>query len=98
MQWRTWAACFIQAAWRRHCKRKLEKSLNEAEDKLHDAFAIDAGTSPSLVATVYASRFATNALRALRQKGARDTRPLPPLLPLLPQKPTEPDFTAEHHE
>ncbi|KAK9910203.1 hypothetical protein M0R45_034174 [Rubus argutus] len=98
MQWRTWAACFIQAAWRRHCKRKLEKSLREAEDKLHDAFASDAGTSPSLVATVYASRFAANALRALRQKGARDTRPLPPLLPLLPQKPTEPDFTAENHE
>jgi cyclic nucleotide gated channel, plant len=20
-QWRTWAACFIQVAWRRHCKR-----------------------------------------------------------------------------
>ncbi|KAM5555619.1 cyclic nucleotide-gated ion channel 1 [Rosa sericea] len=98
MQWRTWAACFIQAAWRRHCKRKLEKSLREAEDKLHDAFARDAGTSPGLVATVYASRFAANALRALRQKGVRDTRPLPALMPLLPQKPTEPDFTAEHQE
>ncbi|KAK6142738.1 hypothetical protein DH2020_023086 [Rehmannia glutinosa] len=25
-QWRTWGACFIQAAWRRHCRRKIEKS------------------------------------------------------------------------
>ncbi|XP_050384861.1 putative cyclic nucleotide-gated ion channel 13 isoform X1 [Argentina anserina] len=98
MQWRTWATCFIQAAWRRHCKRKLDKSLREAEDKLHYAFAEDAGTSPSLVATVYASRFATNALRALRQKGGHDTRPLPALLPLLPPKPTEPDFTEEQEE
>ncbi|XP_004306680.1 PREDICTED: cyclic nucleotide-gated ion channel 1-like [Fragaria vesca subsp. vesca] len=95
MQWRTWASCFIQAAWRRHCKRKLEKSLHEAEEKLHDAFASDAGNTPSLVATVYASRFAANALRALRQKGVRDSRPLPALLPLLPQKPAEPDFTEE---
>ncbi|KAI9073226.1 hypothetical protein K1719_044835 [Acacia pycnantha] len=38
-QWRTWAACFIQAAWRRHCKRTIEKSLREAEDMLQDALA-----------------------------------------------------------
>ena len=98
MQWRTWASCFIQAAWRRHCKRKLEKSLHEAEEKLHDAFASDAGTTPSLVATVYASRFAANALRAVRQKDVRDSRPLPALLPLLSQKPAEPDFTEEEQE
>ncbi|KAF9597301.1 hypothetical protein IFM89_017085 [Coptis chinensis] len=28
-QWRTWAACFIQAAWRRYGKKKLEESLRE---------------------------------------------------------------------
>ncbi|XP_030447391.1 cyclic nucleotide-gated ion channel 18 [Syzygium oleosum] len=26
-QWRTWGACFIQAAWRRHVKRRLVKEL-----------------------------------------------------------------------
>ncbi|GMN39584.1 hypothetical protein TIFTF001_008815 [Ficus carica] len=31
-EWRTWAACAIQATWRRHCKKKLDKSLHEAED------------------------------------------------------------------
>ncbi|KAL6290464.1 hypothetical protein ACE6H2_007974 [Prunus campanulata] len=97
-RWRTWSACFIQAAWRRHCKRKLEKSLREAEDRLQDALTREAGSSPSLLATVYASKFAANALRNLRQNGKRDTRPSPTLLPLLPQKPAEPDFTAEHHD
>ncbi|KAJ0435278.1 putative cyclic nucleotide-binding domain, Ion transport domain, rmlC-like jelly roll [Helianthus annuus] len=27
-QWRTWAACYIQTAWRTHCKRKREKMYN----------------------------------------------------------------------
>ncbi|KAK1560580.1 hypothetical protein Q3G72_028279 [Acer saccharum] len=95
VQWKTWAACFIQAAWRRHCKQKLAKSLREAEDRLQDALATEAGTSASLSATIYASRFAANLLRPLRQNGPRNTR-IPPRLPLLipPQKPTEPDFTA----
>ncbi|KAK4750540.1 hypothetical protein SAY87_004022 [Trapa incisa] len=30
-QWRTWGACFIQAAWRRHAKRKLVKELTMQE-------------------------------------------------------------------
>ncbi|KAK1294812.1 putative cyclic nucleotide-gated ion channel 18 [Acorus calamus] len=29
--WRTWGACFIQAAWRRHKKRKLAKELARVE-------------------------------------------------------------------
>ncbi|XP_043720784.1 cyclic nucleotide-gated ion channel 1-like [Telopea speciosissima] len=94
-QWRTWAACFIQAAWRRYCKKKLEDSLREEEDKLQDALATGAGSSPSLGATIYASRFAANALRAIRRNGARKARERLP--PILLQKPEEPDFTAEDH-
>ncbi|RWR83304.1 Cyclic nucleotide-binding domain-containing protein [Cinnamomum micranthum f. kanehirae] len=30
-QWRTWGACFIQAAWRRYKKRKLAKELERLE-------------------------------------------------------------------
>ncbi|XP_027343380.1 protein CNGC15c-like [Abrus precatorius] len=30
-QWRTWAACFIQVAWRRHKKRKEASQLRERE-------------------------------------------------------------------
>lgn len=92
-QWRTWAACFIQAAWHRHCKRKRDEALHDAEDRLHDALAKDGGASPSLAATVYASRFAANALRNLRKSGSIKT---PQRLPLLmPQKPAEPDFTTD---
>ncbi|KAK9103862.1 hypothetical protein Sjap_021116 [Stephania japonica] len=96
-QWRTWAACFIQAAWRRHCKKKLDESLREEEDKLQDALAKGGGSSPSLGATIYASRFAANALRAIRRSGTRKARLQERLSPMLLQKPAEPDFTSEDH-
>eukprot|EP00268_Persea_americana_P048077 TRINITY_DN504_c1_g2_i1.p1 TRINITY_DN504_c1_g2~~TRINITY_DN504_c1_g2_i1.p1 ORF type:complete len:611 (-),score=90.22 TRINITY_DN504_c1_g2_i1:217-2049(-) len=94
-QWRTWAACFIQAAWRRYCKKKLEDCLHEEEQRLQTALARGTGSSPSLGATIYASRFAVNALRALRRNGTRRARLPERLPPMLPQKPAEPDFTAE---
>ncbi|KAH6769552.1 cyclic nucleotide gated channel 1 [Perilla frutescens var. hirtella] len=91
-QWRTWAACFIQAGWRRCARKKMEEALRQEENRLQDALAKGGGTSPSLGATIYASRFAANALRALRRNGtARKTR----ISPILLQKPAEPDFTAE---
>ncbi|KAL6961500.1 Cyclic nucleotide-gated ion channel 18 [Sarracenia purpurea var. burkii] len=31
-QWRTWGACFIQAAWRRYKKRKMAKELAQQEN------------------------------------------------------------------
>ncbi|KAK5834651.1 hypothetical protein PVK06_010327 [Gossypium arboreum] len=94
-QWRTWAACFIQAAWRRYSKKKLEESLREEENRLQDALANAGGSSPSLGATIYASRFAANALRALRRNRSRKARVTERVPPLLLQKPAEPDFTAE---
>ncbi|XWS50387.1 hypothetical protein CRYUN_Cryun12cG0083500 [Craigia yunnanensis] len=94
-QWRTWAACFIQAAWRRHSKKKLEESLREEENRLQDVLAHASGSSPSLGATIYASRFAANALRALHRNRARKAR-VPERVPaILLRKPAEPDFTAE---
>ncbi|KAH1196152.1 Cyclic nucleotide-gated ion channel 1 [Glycine max] len=81
-QWRRWAATFIQAAWRRYWKKKIERSLREAEDELQDAFANEEGSSLSLGATIYASRH-----NRMQQR----------LLPLLPQKPAEPDFTSRKH-
>ncbi|KAJ9679727.1 hypothetical protein PVL29_021595 [Vitis rotundifolia] len=96
-QWRTWAACFIQAAWRRYWRKKLEESLREEEDRLQDALAKAGGSSPSLGATIYASRFAANALRALRRNVTRKARLPERISPILLQKPAEPDFTAEDH-
>lgn len=94
-QWRAWAACFIQAAWRRYTRKKLEESLREEENRLQDALANGGGSSPSLGATIYASRFAANALRALRNKRSKKARMPERMPPMLLQKPAEPDFTAE---
>lgn len=97
-QWRTWAACFIQAAWRRHCRKKLENSLREEEeeDRLQDELG-KGGNLTSLGATIYASKFAANALRQLRRNHPTSSTKLSPRLPLLlVQKPAEPDFSAEN--
>lgn len=94
-QWRTWAACFIQAAWRRYCRKRLEESLRKEEDRLHDALAQTGGNPPSLGATIYASRFAANILRAVRRNGTRKGRLQERLPNILLKKPDEPDFFAE---
>ncbi|XP_022894324.1 cyclic nucleotide-gated ion channel 1-like [Olea europaea var. sylvestris] len=94
-QWRTWAACFIQAAWRRYCRKKLEESLQEEENRLQDALVKGGGSSPSLGATIYASRFAANAFRLSRHNGTKKARIPERISPILLQKPAEPDFTAE---
>ncbi|KAL1295909.1 putative cyclic nucleotide-gated ion channel 13 isoform X2 [Arachis ipaensis] len=53
------------------------------------------GSSPSLGATIYASRFAANALRLLCHNHTRKTRMPERIPPMLLQKPAEPDFTDE---
>ncbi|THU70926.1 hypothetical protein C4D60_Mb08t30140 [Musa balbisiana] len=40
-QWRTWGACFIQAAWRRYKKRKLAKELAAQEYLYYDQMVDD---------------------------------------------------------
>ncbi|WOH02799.1 hypothetical protein DCAR_0522189 [Daucus carota subsp. sativus] len=92
-QWRTWAACFIQAAWRRYSKRKileLRRKEEEAE-ALAGASRNVGGGSYSLGATFLASRFAANALRGVhRNRNLKSARELVKL-----QKPPEPDFSAD---
>lgn len=95
-QWKTWAACFIQAAWRRYSKKKHEEYLRVEEGRLQEALAKDSGSSPSLGATIYASRFAANALRAVRRNRSRKIQLPDRLPPILLQKPAEPDFTVDH--
>ncbi|CAM8971969.1 unnamed protein product [Rhodiola kirilowii] len=92
-QWRTWAARFIQAAWRRHCRRVLENELKEEEGRLKNALAKQLGTPSSFGATISASRFAANILKTVRNNGSENARLSPRLPPLLPQKPAEPDFS-----
>ncbi|XP_074270931.1 putative cyclic nucleotide-gated ion channel 5 [Silene latifolia] len=94
-QWRTWAARFIQAAWRRHLKRKLELRHKEEEvvEGLNEGLKNVGSGSVSLGATLLASRFAGKAMRNVHrsrlEKGisARDLVKFP--------KPPEPDFSAD---
>lgn len=96
-QWRTWAACFIQAAWRRYYRKKNEYLRHKEENKFQAALSRNnVKASPSLGATIYASRFAANALRAHRQRTMELPARIAPLIKL--QKPTEPDFSAEDAE
>lgn len=93
-QWRTWAACFIQAAWRRYSKRKSLELRRKEEDEAEGSDGLRSSTgggSYSIGATFLASRFAANALRGIhRNRNAKSARDLVKL-----QKPPEPDFTAE---
>lgn len=78
--WRTWAACFIQAAWRRYLKRKT----------LDPRPSGGGGGSFSIGATFLASKFAGNALRGIhRNWNLNSDRELVKL-----QKPPELDFGA----
>lgn len=90
-QWRTWAACFIQAAWHRYCRKKIEDSLREKEKRLKFAIATEGSTSLSFMAALYASRFARNMVRILRRKATRKAR----LPARLLWKPAETNFSAE---
>ncbi|CAE6005335.1 unnamed protein product [Arabidopsis arenosa] len=100
-QWRTWAACFMQAAWRRYIKRKkLEQLRKEEEEEEAAAASVIAGGSPySIRATFLASKFAANALRSVhKNRTAKSTLLLSSTKELVKfQKPPEPDFSAEDH-
>ncbi|KAK4762475.1 hypothetical protein SAY86_008243 [Trapa natans] len=95
-QWRTWAACFIQAAWRRYLKRKSMELRRKEEEDEEEAMSLArssnaSGPSYSIGATFLATRFAANALRGVhRNRNAKSARDLLKL-----QKPPEPDFAAE---
>lgn len=91
--WRTWAACFIQAAWRRYKRRKMAKSLSsfesfaserdddETREEEEPLFSPPRAKSSNLAVTLLASKFAANTRRGVQNK-------------IKLQKPDEPDFSA----
>jgi cyclic nucleotide gated channel len=89
-QWRTWAATYIQAAWRRHLKRRAAE-LRRREEEEEEAAAIRSSTG--LKTTMLVSRFAANAMRGVhRQRSRRADEVL--MMPM--PKPSEPDFGADY--
>lgn len=98
-QWRTWAAIFIQAAWRRHSRRVLAEKRRKEEEEEEEEFDYSenhkrpllerVSSSSRLRATFFASRFAANALRGHRIRGASGSSDILKL-----KKPSEPDFSV----
>ncbi|KMT12234.1 hypothetical protein BVRB_5g101790 [Beta vulgaris subsp. vulgaris] len=104
-QWRTWAACFIQAAWRRHMRRKIAelRRLEEGEEEEEDFDDDSSGEIRRLIRPRHASSdgggssLATTmyvsrfARKALR--GVYRLRSGSSTTGLSLQKPPEPDFS-----
>lgn len=101
--WRTWAACFIQAAWRRFKKRLMvhdlmasesftldEREPDETREKEEEHCLASSNSSQAklnLGVTILASRFAKNTRRGIQK--IKDVE-----MPKL-RKPEEPDFSTE---
>ncbi|XP_071741695.1 probable cyclic nucleotide-gated ion channel 14 isoform X1 [Rutidosis leptorrhynchoides] len=99
--WRTWAACFIQAAWRRMKKRRMQWNLSMSESSYrpdddddgrhheneHHEEALSNANMQNLNVTILASRFAANTRRGILKTKDVDLIKL--------QKPEEPDFSAD---
>ncbi|KAI4377664.1 hypothetical protein MLD38_015255 [Melastoma candidum] len=102
--WRTWAACFIQAAWRRHKRRFMENSLSMKEYASTDKkLAVSepgqeeegqpsTGSSSSQVKLNLGATILASRFAANSRRGAQKIKESE-MLKL--RKPEEPDFSAE---
>ncbi|XP_006846810.2 protein CNGC15b [Amborella trichopoda] len=86
-QWRTWAACFIQATWRRHKKRQ----------NMGELWAMEEGSVPVTLPKMGFAEYASRLAASVRKTGpilglnGSTTGSGGTLL----QKPSEPDFGLE---
>lgn len=99
--WRTWAACFIQAAWRQHQRRKLAESLSRWEsyswwsedhqtgDKPREEDTSSGGTRTIAEGAIAHMHKLASASRRFRTEDIAIHRL---------QKPDEPDFSADHFD
>ncbi|KAL8501403.1 hypothetical protein ACS0TY_020806 [Phlomoides rotata] len=100
-QWRAWAACFIQAAWRRYKRRKSVAKLRASERLAQENEASEEeGTVekqvhvPGLGYAVYAARMAGSRRGVHHHKRTdSDSSAVSSL-----QKPAEPDFSSVDDE
>ncbi|KAJ7976951.1 Cyclic nucleotide-gated channel [Quillaja saponaria] len=96
-QWRTWAACFIQAAWFRYKRRKVATELKKKENamvQLLDVAMEQKGASlqPPIASsfTIYTAKMAASTMRGGSKRYGSEFDILSSL-----RKPVEPDFTVE---
>ncbi|XP_010268357.1 PREDICTED: probable cyclic nucleotide-gated ion channel 14 [Nelumbo nucifera] len=104
--WRTWAACFIQAAWRRYKKRMMAKDLamqesfsypadehapDEARQEEEESVA-SSGNPSQIKQNLGVTILASRFAANTRRRGAQKVKAVE--MPKL-QKPEEPDFSTE---
>ncbi|KAE8808725.1 putative cyclic nucleotide-gated ion channel 14 [Hordeum vulgare] len=90
--WRTWGACFIQAAWRQHQRRKLSENLSRWESYSWWSEEHPAADKPKQEGTSRTAAEMNKFASASRRFRADDT-----MIRRL-QKPDEPDFSADHFD
>lgn len=90
-QWRTWASCFIQAAWRQY-KRRRDRSLTALTTEVEPILVpLEVTTLPlGSGFAAYATRLAASTRRGRSNLYVSDTNVISSL-----QKPPELDFTFE---
>ncbi|KAK8489489.1 hypothetical protein V6N13_103672 [Hibiscus sabdariffa] len=93
-QWRTWAACFIQAAWFRYKRRKGADELKKWESMVVGLPEQVAAAPVTAVVADFASYAAKLAASTRSRRGSRRSGSELDILSSL-QKPNEPDFTVE---
>ena len=105
--WRTWAACFIQAAWRRYKRRAMENHLTAVESKQSDEEEEEevvvgkvveeeeegVGPSPNTKMNIGVMVLASR-FAANTRRGVAAQRVKDVEMPRF-KKPEEPDFSAE---
>lgn len=89
-QWRTWAACFIQAAWRRFKRRKEAAELKEKEHSMEPRFEPNSSFDGPGFA-MYTTRLSASTRRGGGgMHCGQDSGVVAGL-----QKPSEPDFSVD---
>lgn len=88
--WRNWAACFIQAAWRRHQRRRESAELT-ARENFYDCDRDFLSSSGSNMIVYAAAHIASSSMGSARSRHSSLGSGVASTL----QKPTEPDFSTE---
>ncbi|KAJ7972396.1 Cyclic nucleotide-gated channel 15 [Quillaja saponaria] len=95
-QWRTWAACFIQAAWFSYRRRKEATELKKKESLVPQVSMEQKGASlkPPMAScfTTYTEKLAGSTMRGENKLHGSEVDIFSSL-----RKPVEPDFTVEDH-
>lgn len=91
--WRTWGACFIQAAWRRYRRRKMAKDLSMRESFPSMRSEDSDGEDDPPPKKNISLRMMAGKVMAGNRKGLQAIKELPTL-----KKPDEPDFSVEPYE